>query len=220
MRPWFIVALLYAVLGTACTTLSAEPARVDPPRSDPLQVVLSNTYYNGNVRVIENVWLERYTVSAEGGLPAIRKRLDAAGPMSDVYGRRFDGLTTWGLRWGFGYDQTSSSCRVRDATIELEAVITLPALEDESVLPESQLVQWQAYVEKLRQHEDGHVNIYRAGAQELSNEVLALGEMPDCGQLGSALSALKEAKLSRVAQADRNYDLETGHGAVFPTTKE
>jgi predicted secreted Zn-dependent protease len=77
--------------------------------------------------------------------------------------------------------------------------------------------RWQAYVTQLRAHEDGHVNIYRAGAQELSNEILALGEMPDCDQLRRALSNLGEAKIARIQQADVSFDLETGHGAVFPT---
>lgn len=216
MRPWYIVAWLCAALTLGCATLVAQPARVQPPRSLPLQTVIANSYANGIVRVDESVWLKPYGVSSNDGLEGIRGQLDRLGPMSDVAGRRFDGLTTWGLRWGFAYNDTAGSCSLRNATIEIEAVITLPELEDEGMLSEAESGLWQTYVQELRSHEDGHVNIYRAGAQELSNEILALGAMADCTQLRQALGALGEAKIARIRQADLRYDHETGHGAVFP----
>jgi predicted secreted Zn-dependent protease len=216
MRPSFIVALLCAVLTLSCSPLIASPVQVQPPRSLPLQTVIADSYDNDIVRVDESVWLKLYDVDAEGGLEDIRKELDRLGPWSDVANRRFDGLTTWGLRWGFTYNDTTGSCSLRSATIEIEAVITLPELKDLEALPAGQSVMWQGYVQQLRSHEDGHVNNYRAGAQELSNEVLQLGAMPDCNQLRQALNALGEAKIARIRQADVNYDLLTGHGAVFP----
>lgn len=217
MRPCFVVALLYAALTLGCSSLTAEPAFVQPPRSVPLQIAFSNTYNNENVQVVENVWLRPYAVDANGGLDGIRKELDATGPKSEIAGRRFDGLTTWGLHWGFSFNDRGDSCDLRNATIELEAVITLPELSEEGALPADEMDLWKDYLKRLRAHEDGHVNIYRAGAQELSNEILALGEMPDCDQLRKALKALGEAKLTRIGQADRNFDLQTGHGAIFPT---
>lgn len=216
MRPWFIVFLFYVTLTLGCSRLTAEPALVQPPRSVPLQIVLSNTYYNEDVRVIENVWLKPYSVDAQGGLDGIRRELDVLGPVSEVAGRRFDGLTSWGLNWGFNFDDSGALCRLRNATIEIEAVITLPELSNENVLSAAELDLWSDYLQELRAHEDGHVNIYRAGAQELSNEILALGDMADCEQLRKALAALGEAKIARISQADRNFDLQTGHGAVFP----
>lgn len=216
MRPWLIVALIYAALTVGCSTLAAPPALVQPPRSLPLQTVIANSYTNGIVRVDENVWLKPYGVGAQGGLQDIRKELDRLGPMSDVANRRFDGLTTWGLRWGFAYDDTAGSCSLRSATIEIEAVITLPQLEDAETLSAEESGLWQTYVQQLRAHEDGHVNIYRAGAQELSNEIVALGAMAGCDELRQALNVLGNAKIERIRQADLNYDAETGHGAVFP----
>jgi hypothetical protein len=38
----------------------------------------------------------------------------------------------------------------------------------------------------------------------------------DCEQLRKALATLGEAKIARISQADRNFDLQTGHGAIFP----
>jgi predicted secreted Zn-dependent protease len=217
MRPWFIVALLSAARMLGCSSLVAEPVRVQPPRSLPVQIVFANTYDNESVRVVEHVWLRPYAVTADGGLSGIRQELDRLGPESEVLGRRFDGLTTWGLHWGFSFDSSPGACRVRNATVEVEAVITLPQLEDADSLSSEEAALWEGYALRLRSHEDGHVNIYRAGAQELSNEIIATGEMPSCEELRQTLAALGEAKIQRISQADRNFDLETGHGAVFPT---
>jgi predicted secreted Zn-dependent protease len=216
MRPWFIVALLYAALTLGCAKPIAEPALVRPPRSIPLQTVISNSYENEYVRVIETVWLKPYTVDGQHGLDGLRDELDRLGPKSEVAGRRFDGLTTWGVRWGFSFESGRESCSLRNATIEVEAVITLPELKEAGALSAEESLLWQAYLQRLRAHEDGHVNIYRAGAQELSNEILALGPMPDCEELRKALSAIGDAKLDRIARADVYYDFETGHGAIFP----
>lgn len=217
MRSWLIVPLLGAILALSCSTLVAEPARVDPPRSLPLQIEFSNTYHNDVVRVIETVWLEPYTVSTKDGMAGIRAELDEIGPKSEAAGRRFDGVTTWGLRWGFNFDPGTDSCSLRNATIEMEAVITLPELTSEDMLSASESELWHDYTADLRAHEEGHVNVYRAGAQELSAEILALGVMPNCEQLRITLSALGEEKIARIKQADLNFDEETGHGAIFPT---
>jgi predicted secreted Zn-dependent protease len=219
MRPWFIVALLCAALTLGCNSLVAQPASVQPPRSLPLETILANTYDNEYVRVIEHVWLKPYAVPSDGGLPGIRKELDRLGPESEVLGRRFDGLTTWGLHWSFSFDTSPGACSIRNANVEVEAVVTLPELDDEARLSSEDAALWEGYALRLRMHEDGHVNIYRAGAQELSNEIVALGEMPSCEELRQTLTSLGEAKIQRISQADRNYDLETGHGAIFPTKK-
>ena len=217
MRPWFIVAVLSAALTLGCSSLVAEPALVQPPRSLPLQTVLANTYSNEFVRIVEHVWLRPYAVNADEGLPGIRKELDRLGPESDVLGRRFDGLTTWGLHWSFTFDSSTGACRLRNATVEVEAVITLPELENAAALSSEEAALWEGYALRLRMHEEGHVNIYRAGAQELSNEIITIGEMSSCDELRRTLSALGEAKIQRISQADHNFDLETGHGAIFPT---
>ncbi len=217
MRPWFLVALLCAALTLGCSTLNAEPARVQPSRSLPLQIDFANTYHNEHVRVVETVWLDPYPVDARGSLTDIREELDQIGPQSDVAGRRFDALTTWGLRWSSNFEQAGAACSLRQATIEVEAIITLPELDRDGDLSPAESGLWQDYLAALRAHEDGHVNIYRAAAQELSNEILALGVMPDCDQLRSALAVFGETKIGRISQVDLIYDQETGHGAIFPT---
>ena len=216
MRAFPVIALLCAVFLTGCAALAAEPAFVEPKRSVPLRIDFANTYDVEHIRIIETVWLEPYLVEASGGLEAIRARLDQIGPKSEVAGRRFDGLTSWGVRWGFNFNHGSASCSLRNATIELEAVITLPELDSPSALSPDEAALWQTYSAQLRTHEDGHVNIYRVAVRELADEFALLGEMPDCNQLRARLAELGNAVIDRISHADRGFDASTGHGAVFP----
>lgn len=217
MRLSFLSGVLIgAALLLGCSALIPEPARVQPPRAEPLQHVLSNTDAGETVRVIENVWIRWYAVSAEGGLDGIRARLDQMGPKSDVAGRRFDALTSWGIRWGFAYNDTSSGCTLRNANIEVEAVVTLPRLEHAQLLTSDEFKLWQGYVRRLRAHEEAHVNIYRNAARELRDEFADAGARQDCNQLREALSVMGQAKLEAIRAADLRFDAETGHGAVFP----
>ena len=217
MRFWLAATLISAALAVGCASPAAEPLVARPPRSETLQFILSESDAVDRVRVNANAWLKPYAVSAAGGLNGIRRQLDQIGPVSEVTGQRFDGLTTWGLHSTFSYNDSRDSCSIRNATIEVEAVITLPELQEGSLLPPHELTLWQAYVEQLRAHEDGHVSIYLAAAQDLRDEYLQVGAMADCRQLAAALTALSEAKIAAVRAADQRFDAETGHGALFPS---
>jgi len=216
MRLWLFVALTLAALAAGCSTAAVVPPQAPPPRTEVLTSLMANTESVDRVRVNENAWLKTYPISAEGGLNAIRRQLDAIGPRSEVSGQRFDALTSWALRWSFSYNDSQGSCSIRNATIDVEAVITLPVLDQPESLPPGELDAWQAYVEKLRAHEDGHVNLYLIAARELRDEYLQFGSMSDCRTLAAALAARGEAKIEAIHSRDRAYDAQTGHGAIFP----
>jgi predicted secreted Zn-dependent protease len=216
MRFWLAFALTLAASAIACSPPSAPPAFGPPPRDQVLQPILTNSDVQEGVRVDERAWLKTYPVSAQGGLPAVRRQLDRLGPESDDTGERFDGLTTWALHWTFSYDESRGGCSVRNATIEVEAVVMLPQLQDAEALSAEEFNLWQSYQDKLRAHEEGHVNIYLTGAHDLRDQVLSTGSMPDCTGLASLLNQTGEAMIETIRYNDRLYDAATGHGAVFP----
>jgi predicted secreted Zn-dependent protease len=216
MRTWLALALILAAFAGGCATPRAQSAFGPPPRDELLQPLASDSDVVDGVRINANTWLKSYPVSAEGGLASIRRQLDRLGPTSDVTGQRFDGLTTWALRWGFNYDETSGSCKVRNATIEVEAVVTLPELQGPDALPPGELALWQDYAGKLRSHEDGHVNIYLTAARQLREQIFQTQPMPDCRSLAAVLNQKGNAMIETIRYTDRLYDAATGHGAVFP----
>jgi predicted secreted Zn-dependent protease len=216
MRIWLAFALTLAALVSACGSPHAPAAFGPLPRQELLQPLLASSDVADGVRIQANTWLKTYPVSATGGLQAVRRQLDRLGPVSDATGQRFDALTAWGLRWSFSYEDSAGGCRVRNATIEVEAVITLPELLDTDALPPDELSLWWGYRDRLSAHEDGHVAIYLAAARDLRDQVLQTGPMPDCRSLATALNQLGDAMIEAIRNSDRAYDADTGHGAVFP----
>ena len=216
MRIWLAVALTLAVFAAGCAQPQAQPAFGPPPRDELLRPLFSNFDVLEGVRINENAWLKTYPVRAEGGLNSIRRQLDRLGPISDLTGQRFDALTTWGLRWSFTYDDTSGGCTVRNATIEVEAVVTMPELQGAEVLEPDDFNLWQGYHDKLSAHEDGHVNIYLAAARDLRDQVRQTGPMQDCRSLATVLDQKGDAMIETIRNNDRLYDAATGHGAAFP----
>jgi len=210
-----LFALLLAMLATACSLPDAAVGPQAAPRSD-LVPVLANDESAALVTVREHVWMRTYAVEAKGGVPGIRAQLDRHGPYSSAAKRRFDALTTWALHWTFRYDRSGGGCALAGATVELEAIVTLPELTATETLAPDVFNLWQAYRQQLQSHEDGHVNIYRAAARELRDEFLATPAMGSCEELRAALGARGEAKLAAIRAADRAYDADTGHGCSFP----
>jgi predicted secreted Zn-dependent protease len=211
-----LILLTVAFVAVACGPPQAPPAFGPPLRAELLQSEYSNTEVVDGVRIDEGVWLETYDVSAAGGLVAVRRQLDRLGPVSDETGQRFDGLTRWALNLRFNYDEGRDGCKLRSATIYVEAVITLPELADPGLLSPQERALWDGYLVALREHEDGHVDHYLSAARELRDEIFNTGTLADCRDLANALGRSRDQTIETIRQRDRLYDAATGHGAVFP----
>jgi predicted secreted Zn-dependent protease len=216
MRLLRLVALACLLLTVACSLPAAHPATVRPPQSEALELIISGTETHGLVRIEERVWLRTYEVSGQDGLPGIRRQLDVLGPHSRDAGRRFDALSSWALDWSFNYNSTPAQCSLRNATIALEVVITLPGMSHLELLSAGEQQAWHTYLEQLRDHENGHLELYRAAVRELANDYATVTPQPDCRRLAEALGGMGSAAVEAVRLRDRLFDAETGHGAVFP----
>jgi len=65
----------------------------------------------------------------------IRDQLNRNGPLSVSDGHRYDGLTTWSLKWTLAYKQVDSGCALHWANVSLEMIVSLPDLVDSAALP-------------------------------------------------------------------------------------
>src|SRR4029078_10465196 len=70
---------------------------------------------------------------------------------------------------------------------------------------------WQTYIAALILHEQGHVDRDLASAQQLLDDLTALGEA-DCGGLAAQVSNLATLSGVALAKSHADYDNETAHG--------
>ncbi len=215
-----LLALVCSVGLVACSTLTpAHNVAVTPTElPTPIPEVIAETAVP--VQLDDSYRIETYPVSGRTAAE-IRADLNRSGPLSVTDGRRFDGLTTWNLKWTLAYKQVGAGCALDWASVKLEMVVTLPELVDSPDLPAKTEASWQTYRQALESHEMGHVADQRKEAAALQSILGSYSEVwPSCRDLGTALKAEGDAKVNAIYAADKAYDDATNHGrlqgAVFP----
>ena len=220
-RIW--LALLFAICLTACRQSSSDgdipPSSDEPPaEAEEVRPASDQPITGDSVRVIESSQTRTYGVEGRT-IPALRAALNATGPFASADGRRYDSVTNWSLTWSFRFNH-SSGCALANATIEISVEELLPEAASPEDLSPTVMARWQAFVDALKAHEDGHAERERAGAALLGAAFEAVPPAPDCAQLGLDLNRLGEQQKAAIRTADATWDLVTDHGrlqgAVFP----
>ena len=209
-----LFALLSAWLCISCAGLSqASPPA--PVFSEPA-IVRYETARLDNVSLIVNIWERAYAVPGTSvtevgnNLNALRRAGTGHGPYS--------ASAKWDLKLGLRYAGDPEGCRIANATVEIVAVITLPALEDGAVLDVSDLARWQAFVASLRAHELQHIDNEIEGARGLQRDLQTLGYLETCRAIGDSANMLAESHEQAILEADARLDAETKHGALTGAT--
>jgi predicted secreted Zn-dependent protease len=181
--------------------------------SEPL-LVRYDSDKSGDISVAVHVWQRDYAVPG-GSLGQVRANLELL-HLGGIDGD-FSAYTKWDLRLGLQYDH-GEPCNLRNATVEVDAVVTLPGLQDRDALQGSDLAEWQRYLKALSDHEMSHVHNEVVGADALRGQLAQLGSAQDCTQLAQEITTLGDQEKESIRQADVTLDAETEHGALTGAT--
>jgi predicted secreted Zn-dependent protease len=213
-RAILLLAVLAAVLSISCAGLiQASP----PPFvfSEP-EVFRYETSRLDNVSLIVNVWERTYAVpgtttsEVAENLASLRRAGSGHGPYS--------ASTKWDFQIGMRYADEPGGCRLAAATVEIIAVITLPALESPEALLAWERVRWDNFIANLEGHELEHLANEIEGAHRLQSALLALPTLETCGAVGDAANRLVAIEERATVEADARLDAETKHGALTGAT--
>jgi predicted secreted Zn-dependent protease len=164
---------------------------------------------------------QRYVVL--GGTAAkIRDSLDRLGPIDPVSGQRWDAHTGWWLEWRFETRESRSGCDIAWVRTQLRVTQKLPQHGELSSLGEDLRRDWMSYLNRLGQHEEGHVRIPSDAAQRIEDSLRRL-HADDCATLEREANRIGNEELNRARSEERAYDASTDHGrsqgARFPWTE-
>jgi predicted secreted Zn-dependent protease len=167
----------------------------------------------GDVRV------EYYDVS--GSTPReLRESMIRHGPRDGE--RPVYGYHSWNVRWRFSYAPENGRCRMTDVFVEVTSVTQLPRWRPERTASARLVAEWEAFVERLRAHEDGHRDLGLEAAAQVRGTLLEL-EAPRCTGMSAAANAAAHRVLDHYRELNRQYDVETRNGrtqgAVWPPTR-
>jgi predicted secreted Zn-dependent protease len=141
--------------------------------------------------------------------PQLNLELARRGPIQD--GARWQGLTEFEMSYSFTSASGRNGCRVVDPRVTVRVVTTLPKWADRSLAAEGLRDDWDLYLGRLREHEEGHQRIAVSAGQELLEAVAEL-RAPDCDALRRSAHALVAERREIVAREQEGWDVETAHG--------
>lgn len=193
-----IAASVVLVALTACQSAGESPVatqqalqRIFDPNIN-LETSLSTTYYPVSGTSTEAIFAD----------------IETNGP-SDDSGQRGSGLTSvvWGYEWQ--RDTTSDGeCVIDSMTIRADMTIELPQHTDEASLDASTLANWREYADGVAAHEQRHVDIYLAGANDIKNALEEVGSKPDCDELKDDISTIWSDQQSRINSLQEAFHSE------------
>lgn len=117
------------------------------------------------------------------------------------------GLTTWSVEYRYALVEEQGRCWVRKPRVLLELremVPWMPATADPIVL---------AGLDKLTQHEEGHLRIDRAAASALARALRSIEPQLSCPEMAREAERVAANVLDQCRAANVAYDRATAHGA-------
>jgi predicted secreted Zn-dependent protease len=134
-------------------------------------------------------------------------------------GKKYDSTTNWHVTWKYGYNRTPDACSVDSFRVFVEIIFLYPKWVQSGDAPRQLMDKWEAYLQNLVTHENGHRDLAVEAALELARAVAELPPSPTCADVDRGVRALSRVRMSMLNNDEKEYDTETGHGytqgAVF-----
>ncbi|HUI45294.1 MAG TPA: DUF922 domain-containing protein [Nitrospirota bacterium] len=135
-------------------------------------------------------------------------------------GKKYDSVTSWKIKWDYGYDNVASTCKADSFKVNLEVIFRLPKWERTDQAPKDLVAKWDTFVRNLLTHEKGHRDLAIAAAAELARSVAELPPAPTCTDVDKKVQAMSRISMQKLNEEEKKYDVTTKHGqtqgAVFP----
>ncbi len=135
-------------------------------------------------------------------------------------GKKYDAVTSWKMKWDYGRNQDGQACTADSFTVTVDITYRLPKWAKSADAPQQLADKWETYEKNLTMHESGHRDRAVDAAAELTKAVAELSPSRTCAELDRYVKALASAEMKKLDYDQKQYDIDTAHGAtqgaVFP----
>ena len=145
-------------------------------------------------------------------LAEIHADMERRGPRVGGQGPRHPGATRMEFTTGLGYRQAGGRCAISAAKVTLKATIILPRLRQPERLDAATGRIWDALASDIGRHEDEHVGIAYAYAQEMEKALARLGRFRDCAAAEAAARKTTDRILAAHDRAQARFDRNEAKG--------
>ena len=187
-----------ALLALAAVTSGCLPARPLATTSSPvpaLEVEVDESFYD------------------VAGLDPreLNVQLMRRGPRHE--GRSWQGRTDFRVAYSYLARSGGDGCRADEPRVSVRLVTTLPRWKDRKDAPAQLGADWDLYLSRLRDHEEGHRRIAIDAGRDLLLDVAVLSA-PDCEALRKSALRIAADYQSLVTFEQRGWDERTQYGLV------
>ena len=114
--------------------------------------------------------------------------------------------------------KSTNGCEIAKLNLTIKIRVLLPDFGDLLPSEQARLLEFR---NKLSEHEEGHVGIYKAEFSKLYNKVIAMTSDVSCEQLKRQVTQELKKGVEDIGAKQSKYDLQTRHGILqgsrFPT---
>ena len=187
-------------------------------------------YLAGRLKVESDcrAWSVRFEPLADPGIaisieetyyPVRGKSLRVLAAQTDDVKGRWAAYTEWYTSWVYWTREAEdgASCEVTHGETELEVTMTLPDWQRPADADPDLALAWNAFMENLRVHEQGHVTIALQGAAAIDDRLDAGFTASTCTEAGTMAEDAASRIFERYARASKRYDRKTSHGLTQGT---
>ena len=150
----------------------------------------------------------------------LRRQLNEVGPVNPDTRKRFDARTDWNLSWDYQYSKVDGKYRLTEKTVKVTATIHFPKWVDiEQGNPLARRL-WIVYLNNLKRHEEGPVELAKRAGQTLNRRLDQLGAFNSKIEIEEAIKKKAKEVVTIHKALHQDYDRRTNHGksqgARFP----
>lgn len=120
----------------------------------------------------------------------------------------------WFTNWTYTPEEVEAECRIAEGRATLAATITYPDWKRRRDADPRLVARWDAFMEALRVHEQGHVTIGLQGAAAIDDQLDAGPTAATCDEVEASVNAAATDTLKRSDRRTARYDRDTAHGAT------
>jgi predicted secreted Zn-dependent protease len=161
---------------------------------------------------------EYYTIAGNTAMD-LRSQMTANGIKWDD-GKTYDALTTWNIKWDYGYNCGTLGCTAANFNATVAITFRYPSWKPTETAPATLVERWDAYMRNLIVHETGHRDMAVERTRDLASEIAQMPPAPSRRELDRQIEQLASVRMAKMNGDQRIYDADTIHGstqgAVFP----
>jgi len=142
----------------------------------------------------------------------LREQVNACGPKTDE--GAFTGLTTAWFNWTYQFAfNNQGECTVSKSAVGVNVDIYYPNWEIKGDTENGLTDEWNAFMNNLVIHEQGHMQRHYDIADQIYNSILGLSA-PSCDEVDSTAQTVVNNLMEQDRTSNVAYDAQTDHGAT------